>query len=127
MPGPTRKSVALSATVSWGSMLAPDLYELPLSPVHLENSGPLAVAAGLTIAYAAWPTSRLVALAIVAWAALNLVVGGVLTVLPLPGLPFAPEQSVTHYVAHLVYGLGQVPLLVVGRRALRSYVSEPAR
>ncbi len=108
-------------------MLAHDLYELPLSPVHLENSGPLAVAAGLTIAYAAWPTSRLVALAIVAWAALNLVVGGVLTVLPLPGLPFAPELSVTHYVAHLVYGLGQVPLLVVGRRALRSYVSEPAR
>ena len=48
------------------------------------------------------------------------------TVLPLPILPFEPEQSATHYLAHLVYALGQVPLLVVGWLAARGSVSEPA-
>ncbi len=126
MTRPTRTSVILAAAVSWGSMLAHNLYELPLSVVDLENSGPFAVAAALGIGYAAWPRSRVVAVAAVAWAALNLTVGGLVTVLPLPILPFEPEQSATHYLAHLVYALGQVPLLVVGWLAARGSVSEPA-
>ena len=40
--------------------------------------------------------------------------------LPLPILPFVPEQSVTHYGAHVVYTLGQVPLVVLAYRALRA-------
>ena len=40
--------------------------------------------------------------------------------LPLPILPFSPEQSLTHYAAHVVYAVGQVPLVVVSYRALRS-------
>ena len=46
------------------------------------------------------------------WGVLNLVIGGIVTVLPLSILPFVPEQSVTHYGAHVVYTLGQVPLVV---------------
>jgi hypothetical protein len=38
------------------------------------------------------------------------------TVLP---LPFLPEQSVSHYAAHVVYTLGQVPLVLVSYRAAR--------
>ncbi len=37
------------------------------------------------------------------WGVLNLVIGGIVSVLPLPILPFVPEQSVTHYGAHVVY------------------------
>jgi hypothetical protein len=51
---------------------------------------------------------------------LNLVIGGIVTVLSLPFLPFVPEQSVTHYGAHVVYTLGQVPLVVLSYRALRA-------
>jgi hypothetical protein len=41
--------------------------------------------------------------------ALNLVVGAILTVLPIPILPFSPEQSWDHYAAHILYALAQLP------------------
>lgn len=53
------------------------------------------------------------------WAVVVLVGGGG-SVLPLPYLPFVPEQSVSHYLAHLVYGLLQLPLLWVGYRGVAS-------
>jgi len=45
------------------------------------------------------------------------VIGGIVTVLPLPMLPFAPEQSLSHYAAHVLYTVGQLPLVVVAWRA----------
>lgn len=100
-------------------MLAHNLYELPLSPVDPENSGPLVIAIALGLAYAARPDSFLIATLTFAWGVLNLVVGGVLSVLPLSFLPFLPEQTLTHYGAHVVYTLGQVPLVVLAYRAAR--------
>ena len=44
------------------------------------------------------------------WTMLNLLGGG-LSVLPLPFLPFVPEQSFRHYAFHALYGLSQLPLL----------------
>jgi hypothetical protein len=109
-------ALALSAL----SMLAHNLYELPLSPIDVENSGPLAFAFILGAAYALRPDSKLVAAAALAWGVLNLVIGGIVTVLPLSVLPFEPEQSVTHYGAHVVYAVGQLPLIVLAYRALRA-------
>jgi hypothetical protein len=43
---------------------------------------------------------------------LHFVVGGLLSVLPWPFLPFLPEQTPQHYGAHAVYAACQVPLLV---------------
>jgi hypothetical protein len=112
-------TMCAALAISWGSMLAHNLYELPLGPLDLENSGPLLVAIGLGAAYVARPGSFPVASMAFAWGALNLVVGGIVTVLPLSFLPFVPEQSVSHYAAHVVYTLGQVPLVVVSYRAAR--------
>src|SRR5688572_30255883 len=105
--------MAAALAISWGSMLGHNLYELPLGPLDIENSGPLLVAIGLWLAYAARPDSFLFAALALAWGVLNLVVGGVLSVLPLPILPFVPEQSIEHYGAHVVYALGQVPLVLI--------------
>lgn len=53
------------------------------------------------------------------WALIVLVVGGG-SVVPFAFLPFVPEQSASHYLAHLVYALTQVPLVWVGIRGVRA-------
>jgi hypothetical protein len=58
---------------------------------------------------------------LLAWALLNLLGGAVLSVLPLPFLPFVPEQSLRHYSFHLLYGLTQVPLIVAARAQLTAH------
>ena len=121
----SRVAMAAALTLSALSMLAHNLYELPLSPIDLENSGPLGLAVILGVAYAFRPDSNVVAAAALGWGVLNLVIGGVVSVLPLPILPFVPEQSVTHYGAHVVYTLGQIPLVVLGYRAVRAPVVVP--
>ena len=118
--------MAAALATSWASMLAHNLYELPLSPVDLENSGPLVVAAGLALAFGVSRGSKAVAAAALGWGVLNLVIGGLVSVLPLPFLPFMPEQSITHYGAHVVYTLGQVPLVLVAWRALGARAQDDA-
>ncbi len=56
---------------------------------------------------------------------LNLGVGAVLTVLPLPILPFEPEQSMSHYMTHLFYLLAQIPAVYLLFR-WRDELREPA-
>lgn len=111
--------LAVALAVSWGSMVFHNQWELPVTPLSLENTGPLAV--DLALLAACWwrPSSRVVWTLILAWGLLNVVVGGVLTVLPLPVLPFAPEQTLEHYAVRVVYALGQVPLVLVAGGALR--------
>ena len=54
----SRVAMAAALSLSAGSMLAHNLYELPLSPIDLENSGPIAFAGILGVAYALRPDSR---------------------------------------------------------------------
>lgn len=53
------------------------------------------------------------------WALIVLIFGGG-SVFPLGVLPFVPEQSVSHYAAHLVYAVTQLPLLWVAYRGITS-------
>ena len=92
--------LALALAVSWASMLFHNQWELPLTPLDLENTGPLAVDIALLVACWWRPWSRVVWTVILAWGLLNMVVGGLVTVLPLPVLPFVPEQTVDHYAVH---------------------------
>lgn len=111
--------VALALAVSWASMLFHNQWELPITPLDLENTGPLAADIALLVACWSGPRSRVVWTVILAWGLLNLVVGGLVTVLPLPVLPFVPEQTVDHYAVHGVYAVGQLPLVLVAGGALR--------
>ncbi len=127
MPAVSRAAMAAALALSALSMLAHNLYELPLSPFDLENAGPIAFAAVLGVAYALRPDSKAVAAAALGWGLLNLVIGGIVSVLPLSILPFVPEQSLDHYGAHAVYTLGQVPLVLLSYRALRRTPTSPGR
>ncbi len=66
------------------------------------------------------PRIRIIQAALLAWALLNLVIGGVLSVLPIELFPFVPDQSVRHYAAHALYALAQVPLVWCSVRTLRA-------
>ena len=65
------------------------------------------------------PDSIVVLVALLGWALLHLVGGGILSVLPLGLFPFTPEQSLGHYGAHVVYAVAQVPLVLVAVVAIR--------
>jgi len=109
----SRRSVTLvaAAAIAWLGMLAHNILSLPLSPLSPENVGPLLVWAGLLGVYVLSRGANAARFGLLVWTSANLVVGGILSVLPLPIWPWSPEQTVGHYAAHAMYALAQVPLL----------------
>jgi hypothetical protein len=105
--------VAGAVSLAWLGMYIHNVADLRgLTIVSPENSLP-----GLVwlVLFALWvwlPAQRWPTLGLLAWGALNLV-GGLATVLPLPLLPFRPEQTLRHYAFHGLYALAQLPLLLV--------------
>ncbi len=113
--------VAIFALLSWLGEYVHNLQELPqLTLLSPENSLPALIAVVLVGVWWLAPFRRASSLLLWLWAALHLAVGAVLTVLPLAVLPFDPPQTLEHYLVHLVYGLAQIPLLVVMTRDLLS-------
>ena len=118
---PSPAAVAACSAVAVGGMLAHNLLELgPAFLLSPETLIPIAIYA-LLVVFAFRAGSGIgVRVALVAWVLLNLVGGGVLSVLPLAILPFVPEQSGGHYAAHVAYAVAQVPLLLIAIGAMRS-------
>ena len=109
----TVQLVAALTLVSWFGMIVHDRISLPeLSLLAPEVVLPTLVSVALFAAWWAWP-GRLSFGFLLGWTLLHFAVGGLLSVLPWPFLPFMPEQTLQHYVAHLLYAACQVPLLVV--------------
>lgn len=104
-------------------LIAHNLISLPLSPFAPDTVGPVAVYAGLL----GWSLrSRLGSASrwsLAAWTLLNFVVGGIVSVLPLPFLPFVPDQNLGHYVAHVAYAAAQLPLLAILGRPRSRWVT----
>jgi hypothetical protein len=94
-----------------------DLPKLPwLSP---EISIPLLISLLLFLGWWLLPLKRQISVVFLVWALLNLIGGGILSVLPLPFWPFHPEQTVFHYLMHVQYTLTQIPLVVILLMTLR--------
>ena len=110
-----RWPVFAAAAISWLGFLVHNVADLPdqtfLSP---ETLWPSLITGALLVVYSAG-LRRAAGIGLLIWATLNLV-GGALSVLPLPMLPFEPEQTLRHYSFHLLYAATQIPLIVVSFR-----------
>ena len=124
MPGAAERRrllyrMAGAVAVAWIGMYVHNVADLPnLTFWSAENVVPGLVWFFLFGLWYAIPSRAWPAQLLLAWGLLNLV-GGFATVLPLPILPFKPEQSVRHYTFHVLYALTQLPLLGVVRHELR--------
>jgi hypothetical protein len=99
--------------ISWLGMIVHNWVELPrMSLLRPEYLIPTGIYIILLSGWYFQPVYRRLWTGLfILWAAIQLVVGAGLSVLPLSIWPFYPEQSLRHYSAHVFYGLTQVPLL----------------
>lgn len=107
-------AVVVAATaVAWGGLFVHNLADLPgqtiLSP---ESLIPTLVWFAALVLWLVPATRTAGAWALLTWAVINLV-GGAISVLPLPFLPFEPDQTPTHYAFHALYAATQLPLISV--------------
>ena len=112
--------LAVVTLVSWVGEAVHNAVELPsLSLLSPENSLPAVVAASLLGAYLLLPSKRTAVFGLLSWGLLNLVGGGIISVLPLSFLPFHPEQSVGHYLMHVFYSMCEIPFILASMRLLK--------
>lgn len=107
--------------VSWLGAYIHTTLELKLAIWRPENSGPALIGLLLFLAWWQQPSQRrLWAGLLLGWTATgHLFLGAILSVLPVPIWPFVPEQSLGHYVSHLIYWVAQLPLIWVLWRDIR--------
>jgi hypothetical protein len=117
---PSAAAVVLASVIAAAGMVAHNVLEFgPAFLLRLETVIPLAIFGLFALLAWARPANAIVHVLLLAWALLNLVGGGILSVLPLGLFPFQPEQSLRHYAIHVIYAAAQLPLVVVAARALR--------
>ena len=104
--------------VSGAGHVIHNLADFPVTILlGLETLVPLTVTVLLGVAFVYRPGQSTYAAAAL-WA-LVVILGGGMTVIPFGFLPFVPDQSISHYVVHLLYIVTQLPLLWVGIRGVR--------
>lgn len=105
--------VALLAVLSWVGAYIHITLELQLPVWRPENSLPALI--GLLLFLGWWRDPRrhkLWTWLLLGWTAGgHLLIGAILSVLPLPLWPFYPEQAIAHYFSHIIYGVTQLPLI----------------
>jgi hypothetical protein len=117
---PSAAVVVVASVIAAAGMVAHNVFEFgPAFVLNPETLIPLAIFGLFVVLALAMPANVIVHVLLLAWAVLNLVGGGILSVLPLGLFPFQPEQSLGHYAIHVIYAVAQLPLIVVAGRALR--------
>ncbi len=118
--GPSVAVIAFASVIAATGMMAHNVFEFgPAFLASPETLIPVAIFGLLALLAGARPDSIVVLVVLLAWALLNLVGGGILSVLLLGLFPFTPEQSLGHYGAHVVYAVAQIPLVLVALIAIR--------
>ncbi|RSM60084.1 hypothetical protein DMH04_54630 [Kibdelosporangium aridum] len=105
----------LAIALSWLGFVLHNVADLPgqhlLSPETLYPTLVYLALIGL-LRWTAWP--------LFGWALLNGLGGGIISVLPLPVLPFEPAQTLHHYSFHVIYTLTQIPLVMLTYASIRT-------
>ena len=111
--------------LSWLGAYIHTTLELALPLWRPENTVPALVGLVLYLGWWKQPQQRrLWAWLLLAWTVGgHLLLGAVVSVLPLPWLPFTPEQSAGHYLSHVIYGVAQLPLIWLLARYLKEGTS----
>ena len=118
---PETAAVVLGSAIGAAGMVVHNVLEFgPGFLGSAETLIPLVIFVLLALLAWTMPANNLVHVGLFAWALLNLVGGGILSVLPLGLFPFEPGQSLGHYGAHVIYAVAQLPLVVVAALAMRS-------
>lgn len=118
--GPRLRLVAAVA-LAWAGLVIHNVADLPDQTLVSPESFVPTLVWLLTLGLCLAPTTRRAGLwALLGWAVVNLV-GGALSVLPLPMLPFAPEQTARHYAFHTVYAATQIPVILLAAVGIRSF------
>ncbi len=128
--GVALRSVEAKLLLAWGGLWVHEVHRVPLS-LGLTPDATIPFLA-LLIALEVWlRRSSYRGPARTAAAAYGWIqgVGGMMSALPLPFLPFVPAQTVDHYLAHLAYALAQIPLILWAqtRSPHDSKPAEPSR
>ena len=107
--------------LSWLGEYTHNLAELPsLTLISPENSLPALISLALFGVWWLMPFNRTPTVLLLAWSLLHLIGGSFVSVMPFGFLPFYPEQTLGHYAAHVVYGLAQLPLIMLAVQRLRT-------
>lgn len=114
--------IAIAMALSMLGLVAHNLREfgfLALFSISTGTAPMLIIGLALVLIWWQMPRARIVCMVLmIFYGLINLVIGGILTVLPLPFLPFEPEQSLSHYTSHVFYSITQLPLLWIGFQRL---------
>ena len=105
--------VVAATALAWCGFFVHNVAEFPGQTILSTDSLlPTLVWAGALVVWVIPATRAAGAWMLLAWAVINLV-GGAISVLPLPFLPFEPEQTLEHYAFHGLYAATQLPLIGV--------------
>ena len=103
--------VAAGVVLAWLGLVIHNIKEFPLMaftrPEYIFPSFAWLV---LFLAWLLFSNHPSTVRLLLGWSAISLA-GAIVTVLPLPFLPFRPEQSVGHYGVHVLYAATQLPVL----------------
>jgi hypothetical protein len=113
--------VAGALIVSWLGFWVHEFYRIPAQLGFTFEDLLFHLLPSLIIFVAWWrfPRSILPIYGMLVLGILHGLGGGVLSILPLPIWPFAPPQTVLHYVAHGIYFIAQIPLLLLAFMLMR--------
>jgi hypothetical protein len=120
-----RATLLLGAAVAVAILgsLAHNVIEFGLTPMLASRNGELPTVLLWIVGFLVWwrvPQVRLpAAWFLVVLALLNLIGGAIITVIPFGFLPFEPEQTLTHYLSHVIYGVAQLPVLALLAQEIR--------
>ena len=109
-----------AVAIAWLGLYIHNVTEFPqLSLKSPENSISTGAWILLFLIWSVLPQNRWPSALLLGWGLISLA-GAIITVLPLPILPFTPKQSFSHYAVHVVYATTQIPIIYLMLRKLKS-------